>query len=59
MRFLSDSNVKQPRAIGPVIEGAGAPEIFCFLRPKVRARGTPDAKRIRSLACKSEKAHER
>ena len=33
---------------------------FAFLHPrKSRARGTPDAKRISSLACKSKKAHER
>ena len=29
-----------------------------FACPKLRAHGTPDAKRIRSLMCKSEKAHE-
>jgi hypothetical protein len=40
-------------------DGAGAPEFLSSLRPDMRARGTPDARRIRSPVCKVVKAHER
>jgi hypothetical protein len=46
---------------GFAISRRDAPE-FCDERPRLpeqRARGTPDAQRIRSPVCKSEKAHER
>jgi hypothetical protein len=52
------------RAIGPILRGAGAPESFCtnglqpargsFVSLELRAHGTPDAQRIRSLACKNK-----
>ena len=40
-------------------DGAGAPEACAAFPPLMRARGTPDARRIRSLVCKVVKAHER
>lgn len=46
----------QTRANSPVVNGAGAPEKSCIpYPPKERACGTPDAQRIRSPVCKSEK----
>ena len=62
-----DSNFKQPRAIAPVVVTArGRPNssrrfaparlgFTPFALAQMRARGTPDAQRIRSPVCKSEK----